>query len=896
LSSKTGEIMKLLSYLRRLVAGLFFRSEIADDVDEEIRLHIAHRADDLVRSGFARAEAERRARVEFGGRERFKEECHEALGGNLFATLAQDVRFALRVLRKSPGFAIAAILTLALAIGANAVVFGVLNALILRPLNVPHPQNLYTLERGGYKEQATAYPDYLDLRDRNRSFDSLTAYILVRVGLDTGKDPSQTWGYEVTGNYFDAMEVQPFLGRFFHDADEHGPNSAPYLVISYAYWHSHFQDDRSVVGRVVLLNKHPFTILGVAPAEFNGTLLFFFPDFWVPMVQQEQVQGLKVLDARGERDIFMVLGHLKAGVTPAQAIADLNSVGAYLEKTYPKTDAYMTYSLARPSLVGDMLGPAVKAFLTGMTLLAGLILLAACANLGSLFAARAADRSREVALRLALGATRKRILRSVFTEASLIALVGDALGLAGSIVLLRALSDWHPIPQYPMHVLVYADTKVYLVALLLALVSAFLFGAVPVRQILRTNPYEVVKAGATGIVAGNTARRITLRDLLLVVQIAICGVLVTSSLVAVRGLVRSMHSNFGFEPQNAMLADTELGMAGYSGDRVPAMQRRMIEAVEPLPGVKSVGLISQIPLGGGGATEDVFTDQTTELRPANAAANVQVFRISPDYFRAAETSLLTGRSFSWQDDKNAPRVAVVNALFARKIFGSVLNAQGRYYKMEDGTRVQVAGVVADGKYYLLTEDPRPAMFLPFLQSPTSVMCLVVRSDRDTLQLASEVRRSLRKLDPSVPLTIQTWTQGLDIALFPSHVATVSLGVLGLMGAMLSITGIFGMAAYSVSKRLRELGIRIALGAHRKEVLQAALGRAVKLLAWGSAAGLILGVLAARVLAHIVYLATPRDPLVLAGVVVAMALLGLLATWIPAQRALSVDPLVLLREE
>ena len=878
------------------IPNIFRRGKLYDDLGEEIRLHMEERVEQLMGQGMAREEAQRKARVAFGSRTLVEERSREVWQWPTLESISADVRFALRQLRKSPGFTIAAVLTLTLAIGANAVVFGVLNALILRPLSVPHPQSLYTLEHGGDKEQETSYPDYLDLRDRNRSFEDLTAYILVPVGLDTGKNPSQAWGYEVTGNYFDAMGVRPFLGRFFHDADEHGPNSAPYLVISYDYWHSHFEDDRTVVGRVVLVNKHPFTILGVAPPQFNGTLLFFFPDFWAPMVQQEQIQGLKVLDSRGDRDIFMVLGHMKAGVTPAQAIADLNSVGSYLEKTYPKTDADMTYTLARPSLVGDMLGPGVKGFLTGMMLLAGLILLAACANLGGLFAARAADRSREVALRLALGATRKRILRGIFTEALLISLAGGALGLFGSVAVLRQLSNWYPIPQFPLHIPVYADTNVYLAALLLALVSGFLFGAVPVRQILGTNPYEVVKAGAAGILAGNSGRRITLRDLLLVVQIALCAVLVTSSLVAVRGLLRSMNSNFGFNARNVMLASTSLRMAGYGDDTMPAMQRRMIETVERLPGVQSAGLVNQIPLGGGQSTEDVFTEATTDLRTANAAANVQVFQVSPNYFHAAETSVLAGRSFSWQDNKSSPRVAVVNAFLARRLFGSVTNAVGRYFKIEDGTRVQVAGVVEDGKYYQLTEDQRPAVFFPFLQSTPNQICLVVRSERDTAQLAAEIRRSLRALDPSLPLTILTWTQGLDIALFPAHVATVALGVLGTMGAMLSITGIFGMAAYSVSKRLKELGIRVALGAQRKEVLQAALGRAIRLLAIGSAAGLVLGLLATKVLAFIVYEATPRDPLVLAGVVVAMALLGLVATWIPAQRALSVSPLVLLREE
>jgi predicted permease len=876
------------------ISNFFRRRKIYDDLSEEMQLHLEERAEQLMAEGMSAEEAQRTARRAFGNRTLLEERSRVVWQWSTLESIWADVRIAVRNLRRSPGFTIAAVVTLALAIGANAVVFGVLNALILRPLNVPDAQSLYTIERGSFKDQATSYPDYLDLRDRNRTFDGLTAYILTQVVLDTGRNPSEVWGYEVAGNYFDAMKIQPYLGRFFHVADEHGPNSAPYLVLTYSYWHSHFQDDRGIVGRVVQVNKHPYTILGVTPPEFNGTLVFFYPDFFFPMTNQED--GPSFLNNRGRRNIFMVLGHVKPGVTPAQAIADLDSVGAYLEKTYPKDDAYMTYSLARPSLIGDMLGPAVKGFMTGLMLLAGMILLAACANLGSLFAARAADRSREVALRLALGSSRRRILRGVFTEAVLISLVGGVLGLLGSVALLRQLSTWHPIPEYPMHVPVYPDANVYLVALFLALASGFLFGAVPVRQILRTNPYEVVKGGSSGIIAGNTGRRITLRDILLVVQIAICGVLVTSSLVAVRGLARSMHGNFGFNPENAMLVDTTLGMAGYSADRIPAMQRRMIEALETIPGVKSVGFVSHVPLGGGSSTEDVFTDQTTDLRTSNAAANVAVFKISPEYFHAAGTSLLEGRSVSWQDDGNSPRVAVVNALFARRIFGSVSNALGKYYKTEEGERVQVVGVAEDGKYYQLTEDPKPAMFLPFLQSGTGMTGLVVRSERDPQQLATAIRKKLLGLDDSLPMFIQTWTQGLDIALFPSRVATVALGVLGLMGAMLSLTGIFGMAAYSVSKRLRELGIRMALGARRKEVLQAALGRPLKLLVTGSAAGLLLGILATRVLAFIVYLATPRDPLVLVGVVVAMCLMGLLATWIPAQRALSVDPTMLLREE
>ena len=888
--------MSFLAYIRSLSIKFFRRSQIAADMEQELRSHIQHRADDLERSGLKRAEAERRALIEFGGQVRFKEECQEALGGNFIETALQDVRFSVRVLRKSPGFAIAAVLTLALAIGANAVVFGALNALILRPLNVPRAQSLYAIERGrehSIAQSYQSYPDYLDLRDRNRSFDGLALYTISQAGLDSGQNPARVWLYEVSGNYFDMLGLHPYLGRLIHASDEHGPNSAPYIVLSYAYWHSHFLDDRGVVGRTVRLNKHPFTVLGITQPDFRGTMLLMSPDLFLPIVNQEQIDGSNLLNTRGSRLLFEALGHLKPGVAPAQAIADLNSIGSYLEKTYPKDDLRMVFTLGRPGLVGEFLGSTVRAFLAGLMLLSGLILLAACANLGSLFAARAAERTREVALRLALGSSRNRILRQLFTEAVLISLVGGAAGLWGSIALLRWLSAWRPFPQFPMNVPVSPDANVYLVALLLALVSGLLFGAVPVRQVLRTNPYQIVKSGSTATIG----RRITVRDLLLGAQIAICAVLVTSSMVAVRGLLRSLHTNFGFEPRNALLVETDLNIAGYSSDKVPAMQKRMLDTMKAIPGMTSAGLVTIPPMHMGWDPSRVFTDRTTDLRPSNAAAIAIRYGISPEYFQAAQTALLTGRTFTWNDDKNSPPAAIVNRQFTNRLFGSITNAMGRHFKMPDGTRIQVVGVVEDGKYTAnLTEDPQPAMFLPILQLPSSDTWLVLRSNHNPQQLGAAIRTALRSLDPALPSFIQTWDEEMNGALFASRMATLSLGVLGVMGALLSITGIFGMAAYSVNKRLKELGIRLALGADRKEVLRAALGRAFRLLAFGSAAGLVLGILASQVLSHIVYQASSRDPLVLTGVVLAMAMLGLLATWIPAQRALSLDPMTLLREQ
>ncbi|MGD0631402.1 MAG: ABC transporter permease [Terracidiphilus sp.] len=874
------------------IPNIFRRRKLYDDLSEEMRLHIEERIEQLMGEGMSRAEAGRQARKAFGNQTLLEERSREVWQWPTLESIWADMRFALRQLRRSPGFTFAAVLTLALAIGVNAVVFGVLNALILRPVTVPDAKSLYAINHktdGDWE----SYPNYVDLRDRNHSFDGIAALGLSQVALDTGKDPSRIWGLEASGNYFDVLGIQPYLGRFFHPSDEHGFNSAPLIVLSYAYWNSQFHGDRGVLGRVVRLNKHPYTIVGVTPPDFQGTFIFFAANFYVPMINQDQIGGDSALNNRERRGLIQILGHLKPGVSKAQAVADLDTVGAGLFKAYPKEDPHESFSLGRPGLP-TVIGRPVTAFVTALMLLAGLILLAACANLGSLFAARASDRSREVALRLALGSSRKRILRQLMTEALLISFAGGAAGLLSSIALLRRLDAWQPFSGVPIHVPVQPDANVYLVALFLAVASGFLFGIVPVRQVMRTNPYEVVKAGTAGKMGG----RVSVRDILLVVQIAICAVLVTASMVAVRGMVRSLHSNFGIDPDQVMLVETDLKISGYSSDRIPAMQRRMIEALQAIPGVSNVGLVNFPPLGRGGSWKaNVFRDESRDLRPANADANAFMYVISADYLHASGTTLLEGRQFTWQDGPGAPSVAIVNREFASRILGSPINAVGKYYKVEDGTRIQVVGVVEDGKYLNLTEAQQPALFVPVTQQESlGEQWMLVRSSRDPQQLAAVVRAKLHALDAGMPLDIVMWNRELDFSLFPARMATMSLGVLGVMGAMLSITGIFGMAAYSVSKRLRELGIRIALGAKRKEVLQAALGRAVKLLALGSAAGLVLGILASRVLAFIVYQATPRDPLVLAGVVLAMALLGLVATWIPAQRALSVDPLVLLREE
>ena len=884
--------MRILDTIRIRMAALFRQSQVRADLDEELLFHISLRADDLERSGLPRAEAERRARIEFGARERYKEESREALGGHFMQTLLQDVRLALRVLRKSRGFAFAAIVTLALAIGANAVVFGVMDALLLHTIDVPDAKNLYGTEYGA-DPSFQSYPSYVDLRDRNQSFQDLAAFNMnLGLVLDSGHDPKSANAFATTGNYFTVLDLQPYLGRFYTAADEHGPGSAPFMILTYAYWHARFQDDRSIIGRVVSVNKHPFTVLGVAPPGFGGTLMFVSPDFFIPIVEQETLGGNSLTDRANIAALFETFGHLKPGVSPQQAEADVNRVATELAKAYPKEFEDKHVVIGRTGLT-SFRGP-VDGFVAALTALAALILLAACANLGGLFAAHASDRAKEVALRLALGSTRRRILRQLMTEALLLALGGGALGVLVGMPLLHRLSTWRPFAGTPLHIPVTMDARIYAVALLLALISGFLFGIVPVRLVMRAHPYEVIKAGSTSV----AGRKITVRDFLLVVQIAICALLVTSSLVAVRGLVRSVNASYGFQPRNTLLAGVNLASAGYSGKQIPQFDRRVIDAMKEIPGVEAVGLVNNYPplVYTAAFRENVFTEQTRDLSTSNAALQPFRFDVSPEYLKAAGTALLAGRDLAWTDDKVAPIPALANRLFVLRMFGSTSGALGKRFRTSDGKLSQIVGIVEDGKYQALTEDQAPAILLPSMPNPDPQCYLIVRSKRDPEQLQKLMRAKLRELDAGLSVDIQSWNQLLDVVHFPAKVATMALGVLGAMGAILSITGIFGMAAYSVSRRLKEFGIRVALGARRTAVLESALGRAVRLLAIGSALGLVLGLLATRVLASIVYQATPRDPIVLTGVVIAMSLLGLLATWIPAQRALRVDPMILLREE
>jgi predicted permease len=800
-----------------------------------------------------------------------------------------DLRVAARRLRKSPGFTLSASSTLALSIAVNLVVFGLLNAGVLKTINVPQADRLFEIEQRAPGFITQSYPDFQDYRTRGSAFTDLAAFRFDKAGVSRGDHATRSWYFEVSGNYFDLLGIQPELGRFFHSSDERGVNSAPYVVLSDAFWRSRFASDPQIIGSAIELNQHPFTVIGVAPPAFHGTELFFWPDFWAPMVNAPELNGFNFLNERYSHTLF-VLGRLKQGVSEQKGAADLNSVAAQLSKLFPQTDDHLGVRLVIPGLMGDALGNPARKFLFGVFFFALLVLAAACANLASIFAARSSDRTRELSVRLAIGCRRWHLVRQLLAESVLLSASGTVLGTAISVFLMHAISNWRPIAEYPIHVNVALDAKVYATALVLAIFASILPALLTASQIRGIEAQQAMRGPAAP-----SFRRMSLRDVLLCLQVAICALLVTSAFVGLRGLQRSLHVPLGFNPENVELAEAHLWMAGYHDAQAFPVEQRMIEEAERIPGVEAAGTINSLPLQGGTSTTSIFREGTTDFRDSNSMAQASFFTISPGYLAASGMSLLSGRNFNSADSHETPRVALINQTLSRTLFGNT-PAIGRRFSTAGGESYQVVGVVENGKYRSITEDPKPAIYRPLAQINDNTAVLVVRSARNSAEIARELNTVVARITPNLPVNIESWSEGLDLALFPARVATALLAMMGLLAAILAVTGIFGMASYTVARRLRELGIRVALGAHRLQVLHSALGRTVLLLAGGSLGGLCLGIAASTILAKIVYQATVYDPLVVIGTIASMIAIGVAAAAVPAQRAMRAQPARLLRED
>ncbi len=807
-------------------------------------------------------------------------------------TLLDDLRLTVRQLRRSPGFVLTAVLTLTLAIAANVVVAGVVNGLLLHHLPVPDPQQIVQIQNPGMGI-AFSYPNYRDLRDRSTATFSgvaLERFTRLSIGVDGTATP--VWGFTVSGNFFQTLNLQPQLGRFFTPADDVSKNGSRTVVLSNACWRNRYHADPAIIGKPILVGKSPFTVIGVTPVGFHGTEQFFQPDVWFPFHDGELVDGYNEFENRGSSGSW-VFGRMRPGVTRAQADADLTRISHQMAEQFANDDKGTQWHTSTPGLIGEALGKPARAFLVGVTAMALLVLLAACANLGMLFSSRTLDRSRELGIRLAIGSSRARILRQLATESILIALAGGVAASALGTVILHALSRYSPPSDLPIQFLVDPDRRVYVAAALLAAFTGLLFALIPARQIWRTDPNKTMRAAGN---TNSTADRSFVRSALLVVQIALCCLLVTGAVTAFRGLQHTFNMPLGFQPQGVTFASVDVLLAGYPEEERGAMQQRMFAAVQAIPGVTVAGYSNTLPLNVDTSTQSIYAPGTTVFDQTHVVTDAVIYGVSPTYFAAVGTPLLAGRAFSMADTKDTPSVAVINQTLAHMVFGTG-DPIGRTIPTFNGKPITIVGLVPDGKYMSLTEDASAAIFRPLSQRPDSTSYFIVRSERPSAEMTVALRKAVASIDTAIPIFRATsWTDALTLMTFPARAATVALGTMGLLAAMLALTGIFGVASYTVTHRMRELGIRVALGAQTRNVLQAAIGRTILLLAIGSAAGLVLGVAAGRLLAAIVYHATAADPLVLLTVLLTMALLGAASTLLPARRALSAEPASLLRDQ
>jgi predicted permease len=838
--------------------------------------------------GMSEPEARLAARREFGPIENTKELCRDMRRVHLLEDLFKDLVYTFRVLKKSPAFTLTAVLSLALGIGANTVVFSVLNALVLKPLPVADAERIYFVNNSG--RPSNSFPNYRDIRDRNSVFQSLFAYRIVQIALGDDRGAHRVWGYLATGNYFQTLGIRPALGRFFTPAEDAQPNSSPYAVISYSCWQNRFAGDPDIPGKDVRINGNRYTVLGVAPRGFHGTETFYWAELWLPMTMQPQIEGHSWLDVRNTFNAW-IAGRLKPGVSVERAEANLKAIAVQLAHEYPVNEG-MDLTLSPPGMAGSAVRNPTRAFAGGLMLLASLVLFAACANLAALLTARAADRERDMAIRVSIGAGRGRIARQLLTESLTISIAGGVAGCVVAVMLLGMLSRWRAPGEFPVQFDVTADWRVFLFALLAAVATGILFGIGPAHRAWTADPALSLK----GITAPVSGRRWTARDVLLPLQIALCCVLVTSSLVAVRGLMRSFQTPLGFQPDGAAVLGYDLNLIGYDEARGHLFQQRALDQVAQLPGVESAATSSSVPLSIDQSSTSVYPENTTDFRPRNAWRAIH-YNVSPGYFHTVGTRLLAGRSFTQQDDEKSPDVAVVNQTFARRVVGTVDAVGRRFFRNDAAHGVQIVGVVEDGKYETMTETPKAAVFFPVPQGYTSQMMLIVRSRLPEAEMAAEMRQAMARLEPNLAVyTVGGFRQMLGLVFLPMHAAAIALSAFGVLALMLSITGIYGLAAYTVSRRGREIGIRMAIGARPAQVLRSVFGRIGKLVTAGALVGLALGFAGAGVLASIVYQASSRDPVVIAASVLSIAVVALAAAFGPARRAIRVDPVRSLRHD
>jgi len=794
------------------------------------------------------------------------------------------------------------IVSLALGIGANTAIFSLVSAFIFRPLPVDRPEEIvvvFVRDQHTPLHHPLSYPDHLDYRKQS-VFSDVTALMAIPLNVASGRTSERVWGELVAANYFSMLGIEPVMGRLFQPDDDRAEGASPVVVVSQSFWQSRFGDDSSIDGKTLTINGNPFTIVGVVPKSFPGTYFVgFSADLWVPTSMHQQVTaGTSDLLTNRSYHSWRILGRLAPGTTVAQAQAALTTLAAQLEKAYPETNKGHTLTVIEerrsrpePDITGNMDLAAIV--FTGV---AGFVLLIACANVANLLLARATVRHREIAVRQALGANRRRLIRQLLTENLLLAVMGGAVGLLVAYWTTQLIAQLRMPTDIPIFMPdLTPDWRVLTFTLVLTLVTGIIFGLLPALQSSRLDLASVLK-GLPPAVASRVGR-FRLLDALVVVQVALSAVLLVCAGLFLRSFVEARRIDVGFTTRNALLASIDVGLQGYEEAQGRQFYRDLLQRLRSAPGVEAATLAHYVPLDFVVARGEIYIDGR-EVTAGPPRVGVGWSIVDHAYFDVMGIPLVQGRGFTPADEAAAEPVAIVNETMAKRYWPNQ-QIVGRTLRIgtPDAPAVRVVGVAKDGKYRLLGETPRAFMYLPLAQQYSADVQIVLRTAGDPESVANTLQREVRALDPSLPVYgIRTLDQLLGgRAMLGPRMALLFTGVLGALGLSLAVIGLYGVIAYAVNRRMRELGIRVALGAPPEHVVRLVVRRGL----WLAGLGLLIGGLAAfalqSVLTNLLYV-SPTDRWTLAGVALVLVSVTLLASYVPARRAARVNPTITLRSE
>jgi macrolide transport system ATP-binding/permease protein len=868
-----------------------------EELEEEIQSHLQMAIRDRIERGESAEEAESAARREFGNVGLIKETTRGMWGFGALETIWQDLRYGARMLLKQPGFTLVAILTLALGIGANTAIFSVVNSFLLRPLAVAQPERLVRIRLGG---SHTSFPNYRDLAEQTEAFSAVAAHSVGQFNLGQGEAMGKVLGELVTGNYFPALGVPAALGRTFGTETDGALGWRPVVVLSHGFWRRRFGADPGLVGQTILLNGRQFTVIGVMPEGFHGTWPFgITPEAWAPVTMWPQLRpGADRFGDRGNQWLE-VFARLKPEISPAQAQAAVNLAAKRLAEAYPQENRGLERTEVYPlsEVRGADFLRAIPVFLGLVTVIAGLVLLIACANVANLLLARAVLRRQEVAIRLAIGASRWRLIRQLLTESVMLALLGGATGCLLAFWLTSLLRSFHPPTPVPIEINAMLDVRALCFTLAVSMLSGALFGLAPAWQATKLDLIPMLKDDRRGG-AGRTAR-FSLRNLLVVSQVAVSLVLLICAGLFIRSLGQTQSLDPGFETERALTIPLDLEPVGYDEARGRLFYQQVIDQVEGVPGVQSASLAQHIPLMLSRNSYEVAVDGSEA--PGGEYPEIDSNTVGPRYFETMGISIIAGREFNRQDGAGAPLVVIINEMMARRFWSSPQSALGRRLRFpgRDNTFTpyyEVVGVAKDSKYGSPGEEPKSYLYLSTLQNYRRSWTLHVRTMGEPKLLRNAVRDSIQTLDKGLLVEVSTMRENLVTAFLPARVAAALLGLFGLLGLSLAVVGIYGMVSYAASQRTGEIGLRMALGARGVDILRLVIGQGLKLTLIGVALGGAVAMGITRFLSSLLVGVSAIDPVTFLAVPLLLTTVALAACWIPAWRATKVDPLAALRRD